>query len=127
MAFGYFIVQEVPDFTAQFIAKDITESKPLKGLRVGVIRETLDEGVDVDVVTSIRSAISHLEELGCTATEVIHSLFAFSFLYHMLANFFFTLYKNFFSARIFTNKAVLSGVFTIILVGVTGLLHPRFI
>lgn len=46
------------------------ESKPLKGLRVGLIRETLDDGVDKAVVSSIVGAASHLEELGCTVTEV---------------------------------------------------------
>lgn len=77
LAFVNFIVQEVPDFTSQFISKDISESKPLKGLRVGVIRETLDEGVDAEVVSSILSAVSHLEELGCTVAEVFISLFIF--------------------------------------------------
>lgn len=53
------------------------ESKPLKGLRVGVIRETLDDGVDPEVISSIRGATSHLEELGCTVTEVF--VYGFSF------------------------------------------------
>lgn len=63
--------QEVNDFTYQFIAKDYFESQPLKGLRVGVISETLGDGVDPEVVSSIRGAISHMEELGCTVTEVL--------------------------------------------------------
>lgn len=46
------------------------DSKPLKGLRVGLIRETIEDGVDPDVISSIRGAASHLEELGCTVTEV---------------------------------------------------------
>ncbi|KAL8257970.1 hypothetical protein R6Q59_030011 [Mikania micrantha] len=62
--------REVSDFTSQFISKDYFESQPLKGLRVGVISETLGDGVDQEVVSSIRGAISHLEELGCTVTEV---------------------------------------------------------
>lgn len=73
--YEYFVVQEVPDFTSQFISKDILDSKPLKGLRVGVIRETLDEGVDAEIVMSIRAAVSHLEELGCTVTEVLFPMF----------------------------------------------------
>lgn len=67
--------QEVNDFTSLFIAKDYLESQPLKGLRVGVIRETLGDGVDQEVVSSIRGAISHLEELGSTVTEVVIMLF----------------------------------------------------
>nr|GMD44152.1 glutamyl-tRNA(Gln) amidotransferase subunit A, chloroplastic/mitochondrial [Ipomoea batatas] len=48
--------REIPDFTSQ----DNLESKPLKGLRVCVIRETIEEGVDL---------ASHLEELGCTVCD----------------------------------------------------------
>lgn len=62
--------QEVPDYASQFVAIDHLESKPLKGLRVGVIRETLEEGVDPEVISSVRDAVSHLEELGCIVTEV---------------------------------------------------------
>lgn len=35
-----------------------------------MIRETLGDGVDQEVVLSIRGAISHMEELGCIVTEV---------------------------------------------------------
>lgn len=70
-------LQQVPDFASQFISKDFLESKPLKGLRVGVICETLDDGVDPEVISSIRGATSHLEELGCTVTEVF--VYGFSF------------------------------------------------
>ncbi|KAA8525020.1 hypothetical protein F0562_011342 [Nyssa sinensis] len=79
--------REVPDFTSQFIAKEILEPKPLKGLRIGVIRETLDDGVDSEVISSIHTAASHLEELGCSVTEV--SLPSFSLglpAYYILAS-----------------------------------------
>lgn len=56
---------------------DYLESKPLKGVRVGVIRETLDDGVDPEVISSIRGAASHLEELGCAVTEVFVCAFSF--------------------------------------------------
>ncbi|CAK9158910.1 unnamed protein product [Ilex paraguariensis] len=62
--------REVPNFTFQSISPDSIESKPLRGLRVGIIRETLQEGVDSEVISSIRDAASHLEELGCSLTEV---------------------------------------------------------
>ncbi|KAL7185278.1 hypothetical protein ACSBR2_027248 [Camellia fascicularis] len=77
----------VPDFTSQFISKDLLESKPFKGLRVGVIRETLDDGVDPEVISLVRGAASHLEELGCIVTEV--SLPSFSLglpAYYILAS-----------------------------------------
>ena len=64
------IFQEVPDFASQFSAVDSLESKPLKGLRIGLIRETLENGVDGEVKSAIRAAASHLEELGCSINEV---------------------------------------------------------
>ncbi|KAJ4730382.1 Glutamyl-tRNA(Gln) amidotransferase subunit A, chloroplastic/mitochondrial [Melia azedarach] len=78
---------EVPDFTSQFMSAVLLESKPLKGLRVGVIRETLDDGVDSGVKSAILGAVSHLEELGCTLSEV--SLPSFSLglpAYYILAS-----------------------------------------
>lgn len=42
-----------------------------------MIRETLDDGVDPEVISSIHGATSHLEELGCTVTEVF--VYGFSF------------------------------------------------
>ncbi|KAI3983436.1 hypothetical protein MKX01_038856 [Papaver californicum] len=78
---------EVPSFAAQFISTELLESKPLKGLRVGIIRETLGDGVDKAVVSTIKAAASHLEELGCTVTEV--SLPSFSLglpAYYILAS-----------------------------------------
>lgn len=60
----------VPDFTSHFTSISLSESKPLKGLRVGLIRETLEDGVDTGVASTIRGAASHLEELGCSVSEV---------------------------------------------------------
>lgn len=62
--------QEVPDFTSQLISAARLESKPLKGLKVGVICETLENGVDSGVKSTVLGAVSHLEELGCTLSEV---------------------------------------------------------
>ncbi|KAH9610182.1 hypothetical protein KSS87_019962 [Heliosperma pusillum] len=79
--------QEVPEFASQFISSNFLESKPLQGVRVGVIRETLEDGVDETVVSSIREAASHLENLGCSVTEV--SLPSFSLglpAYYVLAS-----------------------------------------
>ncbi|XP_022930890.1 glutamyl-tRNA(Gln) amidotransferase subunit A, chloroplastic/mitochondrial-like [Cucurbita moschata] len=79
--------REVHDFTSQFTAADSLESKPLKGLRIGLIRETLDNGVDGEVSSAIRAAASHLEELGCSINEV--SLPSFSLglpAYYILAS-----------------------------------------
>jgi aspartyl-tRNA(Asn)/glutamyl-tRNA(Gln) amidotransferase subunit A len=42
---------------------------PIKGLRIGVVREAL-EGCDAEVVASIERAISALREAGCEITDV---------------------------------------------------------
>lgn len=79
--------QEVPDFTSQLISAARLESKPLKGLKVGVICETLENGVDSGVKSTVLGAVSHLEELGCTLSEV--SLPSFSLglpAYYILAS-----------------------------------------
>lgn len=75
---AYCIFQEVPEFTSKFTSLNILESRPLQGLRVGIIRETLGDGVDENVVSSIRAAASHLEDLGCSVTEVGSILFYMS-------------------------------------------------
>ncbi|GLT38776.1 hypothetical protein SLA2020_130020 [Shorea laevis] len=79
--------QEVPDYASQFISATFLKSRPLEGLRVGLIRETIDEGVDSGVKSAIHGAASHLEQLGCTVTEV--SLPSFSLglpAYYILAS-----------------------------------------
>lgn len=79
--------QVVPDFTSQFTSISLSESKPLKGLKVGLISETLEDGVDTGVASTIRAAASHLEELGCSVSEV--SLPSFSLglpAYYILAS-----------------------------------------
>lgn len=66
-----FIFQGVPDFLSHFLPASSFESKPLKGLRIGLISETLEDGVDTGVVSAIRAAALHFEELGCSVNEVI--------------------------------------------------------
>ncbi|KAF9591050.1 hypothetical protein IFM89_001260 [Coptis chinensis] len=56
--------RKVPNLASQLVPTESLESKPLKGLRVGVICETLADGVDVGVVSAIQAAAAHLEELG---------------------------------------------------------------
>ncbi|KAJ8429713.1 hypothetical protein Cgig2_013785 [Carnegiea gigantea] len=79
--------REVPDFTSLFTSSNNLKPRPLQGLRVGIIRETLEDGVDAAVISSIRAAASHLEDLGCSVTEV--SLPSFSLglpAYYVLAS-----------------------------------------
>ncbi|KAK4766486.1 hypothetical protein SAY87_008128 [Trapa incisa] len=77
----------VPDFSIHFTSADTFGAKPLEGLRVGLIRETLDSGVDPGVTSAVHAAASHLEELGCVIKEV--SLPSFSLglpAYYILAS-----------------------------------------
>ena len=53
------------------------ESKPLKGLRVGLICETIDDGIDAGVISAIRAAALHFEELGCSVNEVLIIFFLY--------------------------------------------------
>jgi len=53
----------VPDYCASLNA-------PMKGYRVGIIRDCLETGVEPDVVTSIQGAAAQLEALGCLVEEV---------------------------------------------------------
>ncbi|KAI5663470.1 hypothetical protein M9H77_22793 [Catharanthus roseus] len=79
--------RETPDFADQFVAKDCLRSQPLKGVRVGVIRETLGDGVDTEVISSIQSAVAHLDDLGCAVTEVSFPSFSLGLpAYYILAS-----------------------------------------
>ena len=60
---------------SHFSTANMLGSRPLEGLRVGLIRETLGEGVDSGVASVINRAVSHMEELGCTIKEVFFFFF----------------------------------------------------
>ncbi|KAL5213699.1 hypothetical protein ABZP36_002851 [Zizania latifolia] len=60
----------VPDYKSELIPQDLLESKPLNGTRIGIIQETLGEGVETGVISSIKAAASHLEQLGSVVEEV---------------------------------------------------------
>ncbi|KAL2651483.1 hypothetical protein R1flu_019611 [Riccia fluitans] len=62
--------KDVPSFLETITPMDKLNSKPLARVKFGLIKETLGEGVDLDVVTAIRSAAEHLENLGAQITEV---------------------------------------------------------
>lgn len=68
----------VPNYADDLVSRNCMESKPLEGLRVGVIQETLGEGVDSGVVQAIQSAALHLDQLGARVSEVSCSLHCFN-------------------------------------------------
>ncbi len=57
------IDEPVPDYIAGL-------DRPIKGLRVGIVRQHFDAGLDADCAVSIREAIAVLESLGATTVEV---------------------------------------------------------
>lgn len=50
------------------------EEEPLKGKKIGIISETMGEGVDPNVIKTINNAIKHLESLGAVVEEVNNSI-----------------------------------------------------
>jgi aspartyl-tRNA(Asn)/glutamyl-tRNA(Gln) amidotransferase subunit A len=53
----------VPDYVAEL-------DKPVKGLKIGVAKEYLGEGLDAEVRSAVESAIQKLASLGCEIVEV---------------------------------------------------------
>ncbi|VAH53349.1 unnamed protein product [Triticum turgidum subsp. durum] len=78
---------DVPDYRSDLASLSLLESKPLNNVRIGIIQETLGEGVDAGVVSSIRSAASHLEQLGSVVEEVSMPSFSLGLpAYYILAS-----------------------------------------
>lgn len=60
----------VPDFTSGLLAASALSSKPLAGKRLGIITETMGEGVDSQVNEAVKRAAAHFESLGAVVEEV---------------------------------------------------------
>ena len=65
-----FELQDVPDYTTNLLPIDDLGSKPLAGVRFGIITETVGDGVHEDVLSTVRQAAAHLESLGASVREV---------------------------------------------------------
>lgn len=57
-------------FEAGLLPLDALRSKPLLGVRLGLVSETSGEGVDSGVQAALKAAVAHLESLGATIVEV---------------------------------------------------------
>jgi aspartyl-tRNA(Asn)/glutamyl-tRNA(Gln) amidotransferase subunit A len=55
--------EPVPDYVAEL-------GHSIKGLKIGVVRQHFDEGLDADCSVKVKDAIAALESLGATAVEV---------------------------------------------------------
>lgn len=60
----------MPDFTAGLQSADALGSSPMSGVRVGVIQQTMGEGVAAGVTAAVNSALQHMQQLGATVEEV---------------------------------------------------------
>ena len=76
---------DIPDFAEGLqIASDL-DSSPLKGKKIGWIRETLGDGVDAGVHDAVENALRHLESLGASVNEVsMNPLQGFSMTIHKM-------------------------------------------
>lgn len=59
----------MPDFAASLLPASDMPARPLEGKRIGVIRQTMGEGVTAGVHAAVQAALKHLEQLGATVTE----------------------------------------------------------
>jgi len=57
------IDEPVPDYVAEL-------GEAVKGLRIGIVRQHFDEGLDADCGAKVKEAIAVLESLGATSVEV---------------------------------------------------------
>ncbi len=65
---------------------NLTLKNDIKGLKVGIIKELLSEGVDEDVKLAVMNAAKVYEELGCTVKEVSLPLLKYSIgIYYIVA------------------------------------------
>lgn len=62
--------EAVPDFTAQLQPAGALNDKCLAGLRVGLISQTIGEGVAPGVMGAVNGALQHLQQLGAEVEEV---------------------------------------------------------
>eukprot|EP00879_Flechtneria_rotunda_P029972 GHRR01032448.1.p1 GENE.GHRR01032448.1~~GHRR01032448.1.p1 ORF type:complete len:262 (+),score=79.69 GHRR01032448.1:192-977(+) len=62
--------EQVPDFTSGLIAAEQLDSSCLQGVRVGVIKQTMGEGVSAGVAAAVNGALQHLQQLGAQVKEV---------------------------------------------------------
>ena len=60
----------VPDFARGLLPAASLGSRPLAGRRLGLVMQTLGEGVAPEVNEAIQAAARHLESLGATVEEV---------------------------------------------------------
>lgn len=62
--------QPTTDFAGGLTPASALASAPLAGLRLGLVVETLGEGVEAGVDSAVRGAARHLESLGAVVEEV---------------------------------------------------------
>eukprot|EP00878_Enallax_costatus_P036814 GHUV01041376.1.p1 GENE.GHUV01041376.1~~GHUV01041376.1.p1 ORF type:complete len:219 (+),score=78.23 GHUV01041376.1:225-881(+) len=62
--------EAVPDLAAGLLPAEQLGSSCMKGVRVGVIQQTIGEGVAAGVMSAVNGALQHMQQLGATVEEV---------------------------------------------------------
>ncbi|KAK9789921.1 hypothetical protein WJX73_004326 [Symbiochloris irregularis] len=63
--------QDIPDFTQGLEPRESLQSRPLQGVRIGVVQQMMGEGVAEGVTAAVDRACRHLESLGAELLEVV--------------------------------------------------------
>lgn len=62
--------EAVPDYAAKLLPAEQLNSACLKGVRVGLIQQTIGDGVAGGVMTAVDGALQHIQQLGAVVEEV---------------------------------------------------------
>jgi Asp-tRNA(Asn)/Glu-tRNA(Gln) amidotransferase A subunit family amidase len=67
---------QVDDYASQLPTEDQLQSRPLEGVRIALIDDTLGEGVSTSIRDTVEQAARHFEALGATVGRVQMKAFA---------------------------------------------------
>lgn len=62
--------QQVPNFAAELQSREQMPSRPLEGLRIGIVQQMMGAGISEGVTSAVQQAYKHLESLGAILQEV---------------------------------------------------------
>jgi len=57
---------QVDDYVSGLLPAEQLDSQPLKGKTLGVVKQTMGDGVDASVKAAVTAACAHMESLGAT-------------------------------------------------------------
>jgi Asp-tRNA(Asn)/Glu-tRNA(Gln) amidotransferase A subunit family amidase len=66
----WLLSRQVDDYLAALLPAEQLASQPLAGKTLGLVAQTMGDGVDASVKDAVRAACAHMESLGATVVEV---------------------------------------------------------